>query len=334
MSMNAEIKYKADFAQWIEKYPMFSFLKNINIPRNESFKWTRSNHSLGFYNKETYEFNIMFIGKTGYGKSTTLNKLTGSNVFQMSDIGVGTKNLSSYLYQMDKGASTFFSLTDLPGIGESLSHDSEYLEWYRDALEVSQVVVYVLRADQRDFALDEQLFKACFGEESQRSKVIIALNYADKIEPVNRQNILTAEQVRNLEKKVEEVSRLFGFPKENIVYYSASQEINVGKLLRKLANKVRERTQTFDIVPTTKNQNKPITSKKQTDDNSTKRGTVKWWNAEKGFGFVTVNGYEDVFAHFSAITGDGFKTLEEGQPVSFEIIDGNRGSQAVNIVKL
>ena len=63
-------------------------------------------------------------------------------------------------------------------------------------------------------------------------------------------------------------------------------------------------------------------------------GTVKWFNAEKGFGFITVDGGNDVFAHFSAITGEGFKSLEEGQKVSFEIVEGNRGPQAANIVKL
>lgn len=63
-------------------------------------------------------------------------------------------------------------------------------------------------------------------------------------------------------------------------------------------------------------------------------GTVKWFNSEKGFGFITVEGGNDVFAHFSAIQGEGFKTLEEGQQVSFEIVEGNRGPQAANIVKL
>ena len=63
-------------------------------------------------------------------------------------------------------------------------------------------------------------------------------------------------------------------------------------------------------------------------------GTVKWFNSEKGFGFITVEGGNDVFAHFSAIQGEGFKTLEEGQNVSFEIVEGDRGPQAANIVKL
>ncbi|MCY9453000.1 cold-shock protein CspD, partial [Bacillus haynesii] len=61
---------------------------------------------------------------------------------------------------------------------------------------------------------------------------------------------------------------------------------------------------------------------------------VKWFNNEKGFGFIEVEGQDDVFVHFSAIEGEGFKTLEEGQSVSFEIVEGNRGPQASNVVKL
>ncbi|SHG65711.1 cold-shock protein CspD [Ornithinibacillus halophilus] len=63
------------------------------------------------------------------------------------------------------------------------------------------------------------------------------------------------------------------------------------------------------------------------------KGSVKWFNAEKGFGFIEVEGGDDVFVHFSAIEGDGFKTLEEGQEVSFDIVEGNRGPQAANVVK-
>lgn len=63
-------------------------------------------------------------------------------------------------------------------------------------------------------------------------------------------------------------------------------------------------------------------------------GKVKWFNNEKGFGFIEVEGGEDVFVHFTAITGEGYKSLEEGQAVSFEIVDGNRGPQAANVVKL
>ncbi|MBD1381296.1 cold-shock protein [Metabacillus arenae] len=60
-------------------------------------------------------------------------------------------------------------------------------------------------------------------------------------------------------------------------------------------------------------------------------GTVKWFNAEKGFGFIEITEGNDVFVHFSAIQTEGFKTLEEGQKVSFEVVEGNRGPQAANV---
>ncbi len=63
-------------------------------------------------------------------------------------------------------------------------------------------------------------------------------------------------------------------------------------------------------------------------------GTVKWFNAEKGYGFISQESGDDVFVHFSAIQGKGFKTLEEGQSVSFEIEKGPRGKQASNVTKL
>ncbi|MFC5711764.1 cold-shock protein [Thalassorhabdus alkalitolerans] len=63
------------------------------------------------------------------------------------------------------------------------------------------------------------------------------------------------------------------------------------------------------------------------------QGTVKWFNAEKGFGFIEREGADDVFVHFSAIQGDGFKTLEEGQNVTFEVVEGQRGPQAGNVEK-
>lgn len=62
-------------------------------------------------------------------------------------------------------------------------------------------------------------------------------------------------------------------------------------------------------------------------------GKVKWFNSEKGFGFIEVEDGDDVFVHFTAIQEEGFKALEEGQEVSFEVVEGNRGPQAANVTK-
>ena len=64
------------------------------------------------------------------------------------------------------------------------------------------------------------------------------------------------------------------------------------------------------------------------------QGKVKWFNAEKGYGFIEQDEGGDIFVHYSAIQGDGYKTLEEGQRVQFDVVQGNRGPQAANVSKL
>ena len=64
------------------------------------------------------------------------------------------------------------------------------------------------------------------------------------------------------------------------------------------------------------------------------KGTVKWFNAKKGFGFISDEEGNDVFLHFSALQMDGFKVLDEGDEVEFEVIDGDKGPQAANVTKL
>ncbi|KRN76711.1 hypothetical protein IV67_GL000216 [Weissella minor] len=68
--------------------------------------------------------------------------------------------------------------------------------------------------------------------------------------------------------------------------------------------------------------------------NIMEQGTVKWFNADKGFGFIARDNGDDVFVHFSAIQGDGFKSLDEGQKVEFNVTDGDRGLQAADVTKL
>ena len=64
------------------------------------------------------------------------------------------------------------------------------------------------------------------------------------------------------------------------------------------------------------------------------KGKVKWFNAEKGFGFIETESGTDVFVHFSAITMDGYKTLEEGAEVEFEVVEGAKGPQAANVTRV
>lgn len=68
-------------------------------------------------------------------------------------------------------------------------------------------------------------------------------------------------------------------------------------------------------------------------ENSRKKGTVKWFNDQKGYGFITVEDGKEVFVHHSAISGDGYKSLSEGQAVTLEVVRGPKGDQAANVTK-
>lgn len=64
------------------------------------------------------------------------------------------------------------------------------------------------------------------------------------------------------------------------------------------------------------------------------QGKVKWFNQEKGYGFIEVDGEKDIFVHYSAIEQDGFKTLKEGETVEFDVVEGQKGPQAANVIKV
>lgn len=243
MSVTVHIQHEAEISELINRFHSFSYLRNISVPRDSVHTWyTNSNH-WGYNDKVTYQYQIMFIGKTGYGKSTTLNKIVGKDVFDTSDVSVCTKDLYCSMYRINSKEPSFLCISDLPGIGESNYADNHYYEWYKEMLNYSEIVVYLLRADQRDFAVDEVLFNTLFSDEDKRSKVIIALNYSDKIEPINRKGKLTSEQLKNLDRKIKEVSAIFNFHPSDIIYYSATDGINFEEFVKKISDKLKSRIQ-------------------------------------------------------------------------------------------
>ncbi|MBR3630583.1 MAG: GTP-binding protein [Oscillospiraceae bacterium] len=245
MELKVEIKHHAEIQRLICRYPCFSFLKKSPFPIDSTHEWTTNSGYWHYRNQKTYHLQVMMIGKTGYGKSTTLNKIIGRNAFKTSDVSACTKDLYNAMYRINASKSTFFVLSDLPGVGESNYADQHYYEWYQQMLQYSDVVVYLLRADQRDFAVDEVIFSSLFQEE-HREKVILALNYADKIEPINRQDGLSSEQKKSLEKKLNHVSKLFDMPKDSILYYSAADGINLDALMNAIAQKLKKRLNYFE----------------------------------------------------------------------------------------
>lgn len=240
MGITVNILHEAEIDEWIKIHPSFDFLNHIQLSKNEKYEWNTNDSYWGYVDKTTYSKQIMFIGKTGYGKSTTLNKLVGKDIFDTSDVSVCTKDLYTSMYRIDSTFPYFLMISDLPGVGETNYADNHYFDWYKEMFDKSNVVVYVLRADQRDLAVDEFVIKNLFSSEEARSKLILAINYADKIEPINRKIGLSSDQISNLNKRVSEVSRIFNIPTNDILYYSAADNINMDLLERKMADKLKE----------------------------------------------------------------------------------------------
>jgi small GTP-binding protein len=239
MDINVNVKYEALLDNLLMKYPCFYFLKNQTLKHSDKRKW-----HLEREDRLIYCLEVIFIGKTGYGKSTTVNHILGQQIFESSDIDSCTRECQSAMFQIHNSTDLYyFSLADLPGIGESIALDRKYIELYSEYLKLSDTVVYLLRADQRDFAVDQDTFSRLFATKKQRNKVIIALNSVDKIEPINRSKPFkpSQAQLENANKKMKIISDCFGISEDKILYYSATEEYNLDSLMKAIAQNLKAR---------------------------------------------------------------------------------------------
>jgi len=206
------------------RYNAFSKLKHARIRKVKHLEW-RDTHN-GYI---SHHAQAAFFGKTGYGKSTTVNAFFGRSIMKTSDIAACTRECNSLDFELSTGC--YLSLADFPGIGESEYRDKEYLEMYSNFLTHSTVVVYVIRADTRDYSIDEMAYREIFATQTQKKKVIFAVNCCDKVEPVSRHYLSepSSEQMKNIDKKINSINEIFR-PVNNIVPYSAETGWNMNQL--------------------------------------------------------------------------------------------------------
>jgi predicted GTPase len=232
MDIKVNVCGRYHIATLAARYPAFSYFHNRSLQIKDQFIWTLNK-------REIHDLTIFFYGKTGYGKSSTINRLVGNQIMGTHDLQPCTKKINSVQYEItDTGNIKHLSFNDLPGIGESADADIEYIDWYSMVLPKTACCVYVLRADQRDFSLDLPVFEKLFQKESHVNRVLLGINFADKIEPITRSpdNSLTQEQNDNLLKKSKIVQEIFKMPASNIVCFSAEVGYNFTELTQKIAN--------------------------------------------------------------------------------------------------
>ncbi len=186
--------------------------------------------------KEVSLVTAMFIGKTGYGKSSLLNAIIGSNLFPTDDIRSCTTEMDASIYRLGKNPRYYLALCDLPGVGENENADRRYMKWYTELMASCRCVVYVLRADQRDYAIDLAIFRQLFSTEDDRDRVVIALTFADKVEPCQRGTELSDAQLESLEQKREDIERLFQVPSFRIIPCCSQTGYGVKELVEELVD--------------------------------------------------------------------------------------------------
>ncbi len=224
MLMEVSVKHNGSLMELIDRHPQFSKLANAKIACSDIRRWTRDNGA-----SHSHDIQTIFIGKTGYGKSSTVNAFFGTKIMEASDVKSCTRNAQSIEFKIRNG--NYFSFADLPGIGESQKLDNEYVLLYSKIVKKTDAIVYVLRADTRDFSLDKKICDDLFPSAHDKRKIIFALNFCDKIEPINRKLPFTPskEQNSNIVEKINFIKNLF-CSQNCVIPYSASSEWNLNLL--------------------------------------------------------------------------------------------------------
>lgn len=145
-----------------------------------------------------YEPVIGIMGKTGAGKSSLCNALFAGEVSPVSDVAACTREPLRFRFQVGE---RFMTIVDLPGVGESGERDNEYAALYRDQLPRLDLVLWLIKADDRALAADEYFYRQVIGE-AYRHKVLFVISQSDKAEPTSGGERLSTEQKQNISRKI------------------------------------------------------------------------------------------------------------------------------------
>ncbi|WP_455542549.1 GTPase family protein [Intestinibacter sp.] len=219
--MNNYNKTKDDFFDQLQK-------SGVNVTKEQ-----REQISSRLQNILNYEPRIGIFGKTGVGKSSLCNALFGKDICSISDVEACTRNTQEVI--LDLGGSGI-KLLDVPGVGESSERDEEYAKLYASLLPELDLILWLIKSDDRALASDENFYKNIVKAHIEEGKpFFFVLNQVDKIEPFREWDEDKHEpgirQFKNIHKKVDDVARFFDVAPSKIIPVSANEKYNLTKLV-------------------------------------------------------------------------------------------------------
>lgn len=188
----------------------------------------------------SYEPRIGFFGKTGVGKSSLCNALFGQDVAAISDIEACTRQPQEIILKV---ANKGIKLIDVPGVGECEARDEEYAELYQNLLPELDVVLWLLKGDDRAFSIDERFYKNFVRPHIEEGKpFLFVINQIDKLEPSLEWDRAShrpgPKQLSAIERKIAAVSRSFECPKSQIICVSANEKYNLVPLVDEVVHRL------------------------------------------------------------------------------------------------
>ncbi|MDZ7968740.1 MAG: GTPase [Nostoc sp. DedSLP03] len=211
-----------------------------------------------------YEPKIGILGKTGVGKSSLCNALFGKDVAPVSHVESCTREAQEYSVRVGSGN---IKLVDLPGVGESRERDIEYKALYSKQLPELDVVLWVLKADDRAFSSDEEFYHNVIKPHLVQGKpFIIVLNQVDKVDPSwdwDRKNCIPGhQQQENIDAKIKFVAQKFGIDSKTVIPVSSAGKYNLITLVETITYAIpKEKKVTF--VDSVKEENRSDKAKEE-----------------------------------------------------------------------
>ncbi|HBS6310510.1 TPA: 50S ribosome-binding GTPase [Klebsiella pneumoniae] len=191
-----------------------------------------------------YTPRVGIFGSTGVGKSSLCNALFGRDVAPVSNVAACTRDIQEIHLLSEDGSEGGLIIVDFPGVGETLERDKEYYDLYKENVEKLDLVVWVIKSDERAYAISQKVYNDILLPNIERCPVVFFINQIDKIEPMfddkfeplwdKESNTPQKEQKASIDKKIIEVSVAFDVPASRIIPTSVNRKFNISEAMEKI----------------------------------------------------------------------------------------------------